>query len=131
MIITTAATIAGHRIVSTIGLVRGTTVRSRHVGRDLMAGLKTIVGGEVVSYTAMMEDARSEALQRLIADAEAHGANAVTDLRFSTAAVMSGAAEVLAYGTAVTVEPDSAPKRSPTGESSGRGSCIRSGTIGP
>lgn len=105
MIITTAVAVAGHRIVRTFGLVRGTTVRSRHVGRDIMAGLKTIVGGEIASYTAMMEDARSEALQRLITDAEAHGANAVTDLRFSTAAVMSGAAEVLAYGTAVTVEP--------------------------
>jgi hypothetical protein len=62
-----------------IGLVRGTTVRSRHVGRDIMAGLKTIVGGEIASYTAMMEDARAEALQRLIADAEARGANAVTE----------------------------------------------------
>lgn len=106
MIITTAATIAGHRIARTIGLVRGTTVRSRHVGRDIMAGLKTIVGGEIASYTTMMEEARGEALQRLIADAEAHGANAVTDLRFSTAAIMSGGAEVLAYGTAVTVEPE-------------------------
>ena len=106
MIITTAATIAGHRIARTIGLVRGTTVRSRHVGRDIMAGLKTIVGGEIASYTTMMEEARGEALQRLIADAEAHGANAVTDLRFSTAAIMSGAAEVLAYGTAVTVAPE-------------------------
>ncbi len=106
MIIATAATIAGHRIVRTIGLVRGTTVRSRHVGRDLMAGLKTIVGGEIASYTTMMEEARAEALQRLVADAEARGANAITDLRFSTAAVMSGAAEVLAYGTAVTVAPE-------------------------
>ena len=79
MIITTAATIAGRRIANTIGLVRGTTVRSRHVGRDIMAGLKTIVGGEIASYTAMMEDARAEALQRLIADAEARGANAVTE----------------------------------------------------
>ena len=105
MIVTTAATIAGHRIVRTFGLVRGTTVRSRHVGRDIMAGLKTIVGGEIASYTTMMEDARTEALQRLVADAEAQGANAVTDLRFSTSAVMSSAAEVLAYGTAVTVEP--------------------------
>ena len=105
MIVTTAATIAGHRIVRTFGLVRGTTVRSRHVGRDIMAGLKTIVGGEIASYTTMMEDARTEALQRLVADADAQGANAVTDLRFSTSAVMSGAAEVLAYGTAVTVEP--------------------------
>ena len=106
MIVTTAATIAGQRIVRTLGLVRGTTVRSRHVGRDIMAGLKTIVGGEIASYTTMMEEARGEALQRLIADAEAQGANAVTDLRFSTAAIMSGAAEVLAYGTAVTSEPE-------------------------
>ena len=82
MIITTAATIAGRRIVNTIGLVRGNTVRARHAGRDIMAGLKTLVGGEIVSYTEMMEEARREAVQRLIADAEGQGANAVTDVRF-------------------------------------------------
>ena len=105
MIITTAATIAGRRIVNTIGLVRGNTVRARHAGRDIMAGLKTLVGGEIVSYTEMMEEARREAVERLIADAEGQGANAVTDVRFSTASIMGGAAEILAYGTAVVTEP--------------------------
>ncbi len=106
MILTTAAAIAGHRVVKTIGLVRGNTVRSRHVGRDLMAGFKTIVGGEIASYTTMMEDARAEAVARLIADAEQRGANAVTDVRFTTSAIMSGASEILAYGTAAVVEPE-------------------------
>ena len=105
MILTTAAAIAGHRVVETLGLVRGNTVRSRHVGRDLMAGFKTIVGGEIASYTTMMEDARAEAVARLIADAEQRGANAVTDVRFTTSAIMSGASEILAYGTAAVVEP--------------------------
>ena len=104
MIITTAAAIAGQRIVETIGLVRGNTVRSRHAGRDIMAGLKTLVGGEIASYTTMMEDARREAVQRLIADAEAQGANAVTDVRLTTASIMSSAAEILAYGTAVVTD---------------------------
>lgn len=106
MILTTAAAVAGQRVVKTIGLVRGNTVRSRHVGRDLMAGLKTIVGGEIESYTTMMEDARAEAVARLTADAEQRGANAVTDVRFTTSAIMSGASEILAYGTAVVVEPE-------------------------
>ena len=105
MIITTAATIAGRRVVNTIGLVRGNTVRARHAGRDIMAGLKTLVGGEIVSYTQMMEEARREAVERLIADAEGQGANAVTDVRLTTAAIMGGAAEILAYGTAVVTEP--------------------------
>ena len=105
MILTTAAAIAGHRVVETLGLVRGNTVRSRHVGRDLMAGFKTIVGGEIASYTTMMEDARAEAVARLIADAEQRGANAVADVRFTTSAIMSGASEILAYGTAAVVEP--------------------------
>lgn len=106
MILTTSASVAGQRVVKTIGLVRGNTVRSRHVGRDLMAGLKTIVGGEIASYTTMMDDARAEAVARLTADAERRGANAVTDVRFTTSAIMSGASEILAYGTAVVVEPE-------------------------
>lgn len=106
MILTTSASVAGQRVVKTIGLVRGNTVRSRHVGRDLMAGFKTIVGGEIASYTTMMDDARAEAVARLTADAERRGANAVTDVRFTTSAIMSGASEILAYGTAVVVEPE-------------------------
>ena len=106
MTVTTSASIAGQRVVTTLGLVRGNTVRSRHVGRDIMAGFKTIVGGEIASYTTMMDDARAEALNRLIADAEGRGANAVTDVRFTTSAIMSGASEILTYGTAVVIEPE-------------------------
>ena len=106
MIITANASIPGHQIVKTIGLVRGNTVRSRHLGRDIMAGFKTMVGGEIVSYTAMMEEARSEAVDRLIADAKNKGANAVTDVRFTTASIMSGAYEILSYGTGVLVETE-------------------------
>ena len=106
MILTTAAAIAGHHVVKTMGLVRGNTVRSRHVGRDIMAGLKTMVGGEIESYTAMMDDARAQAVERLTAEARERGANAVTDVRFTTSAIMSGASEILAYGTAVVVEAE-------------------------
>lgn len=106
MILTTAAAIAGHRVVKTMGLVRGNTVRSRHVGRDIMAGLKTMVGGEIESYTTMMDDARAQAVERLTAEARERGANAVTDVRFTTSAIMSGASEILAYGTAVVVEAE-------------------------
>ncbi len=106
MILTTAAAIAGHRVVKTMGLVRGNTVRSRHVGRDIMAGFKTMVGGEIESYTTMMDDARAEAVARLTADAQERGANAVTDVRFTTSAIMSGASEILVYGTAVVVEAE-------------------------
>jgi uncharacterized protein YbjQ (UPF0145 family) len=76
------------------------------MGRDIMAGFKTMVGGEIVSYTTMMDDARGEAVDRLAADAEKRGANAVTDIRFTTSAIMSGASEILSYGTAVVVEPE-------------------------
>lgn len=106
MILTTAAAIAGHRVVKTMGLVRGNTVRSRHVGRDIMAGFKTMVGGEIESYTTMMDDARAEAVARLTADAQERGANAVTDVRFTTSAIMSGASEILVYGTAVVVDAE-------------------------
>ena len=106
MIVTANASIPGHQIVKTIGLVRGNTVRSRHMGRDIMASFKTMVGGEIVSYTAMMEEARSEAVDRLIADAKNKGANAVTDVRFTTASIMSGACEILSYGTGVLVETE-------------------------
>lgn len=106
MILTTAAAVAGHRVVKTMGLVRGNTVRSRHVGRDIMAGLKTMVGGEIESYTTMMDDARAQAVERLTAEARERGANAVTDVRFTTSAIMSGASEILAYGTAVVVEAE-------------------------
>jgi uncharacterized protein YbjQ (UPF0145 family) len=104
MIIATTDTIPGHTITSTIGLVQGQTVRARHVGADMMAGLKTIVGGEIKGYSRLLAGAREEALQRMMQAAEAQGANGVVGVRFSTASVMQGAAEILAYGTAVVVE---------------------------
>ena len=104
MIITTADAIKGEEITKTIGLVKGSTIRARHLGRDIMAGLRGIVGGEVTEYTKMMAEAREEAIQRMIEDAEKKGANAVVGMRFSTSMIMQNAAEVLAYGTGVVLE---------------------------
>ena len=89
-----------------IGLARGNTIRARHVGRDIMAVLRTLVGGEVSEYTKLMAEAREQALDRMKADAERQGANAVVGVRFTTSVVLGGAAELLAYGTAVVVKPD-------------------------
>jgi len=104
MIITTTDAIAGKKVVLTIGWVKGNTIRARHIGKDIIAGLRGIVGGEIIEYTKMMSEAREEAIARLIEDAEAQGANAVIGLRFSTSLVMQNASEILAYGTAVVVE---------------------------
>ncbi|MDY6835365.1 MAG: YbjQ family protein [Chloroflexota bacterium] len=104
MIITTSESIEGKKIVKTIGLARGSTIRARHVGRDIMAALRNLVGGEVTDYTKMMAESREQAIQRMIEDAEKQGANAIVGLRFTTSMVMSQAAEILAYGTAVVVE---------------------------
>ncbi len=101
MIITTTDAIPGATIEETLGLVRGSTVRARHVGRDIMAGLRNIVGGEVTEYTKLMAEAREQSIQRMIDSAEAMGANAIVGTRFITAAVAQGAAEIVAYGTAV------------------------------
>jgi len=106
MIVATTDTVPGRRIVRTLGLVRGNTIRTRHLGKDLLAGLKNLVGGEVTEYTKMLAESREQALDRMIADAEALGANAVVGLRFTTASMMQGAAELLAYGTAVVVEEE-------------------------
>jgi len=103
MIVVTTEQIEGKRITETLGLVRGSTIRARHVGRDVMAGLRNIVGGEVKDYTVMLAQAREEAIQRMIEQAEKMGANAVVGTRFVTSMVMSGAAEMVAYGTAVKV----------------------------
>lgn len=103
MIVVTTEHIEGKRITETLGLVRGSTIRARHVGHDIMAGLRNIVGGEVKEYTVMLAQAREEALDRMIEQAEKMGANAVVGTRFVTAMVMSGAAEMVAYGTAVKV----------------------------
>jgi uncharacterized protein YbjQ (UPF0145 family) len=107
VIVTTSDTVGGHRIVRSLGLARGNTIRARHVGRDIMAFGRNIVGGEVSEYTKLLAEAREQAIDRMIAEAESLGANAIVTLRFSTAQVMAGAAELLAYGTAVVIEPES------------------------
>ena len=91
-----------------IGLVKGNSVRARHIGRDIMAQLRNLIGGEVTEYTKMIAEAREQAIDRLAAQAEANGANAVVGLRFVTSEVMEGAAELLAYGTAVVLAPEEA-----------------------
>ncbi len=104
MLVTTTHDVAGKRIARTIGLVRGNTIRARHVGRDFMAGLKNMIGGEISEYTKMIAECREEALDRMIAQAEENGANAVVGVRFATSEMMEHAAELLAYGTAVILE---------------------------
>jgi uncharacterized protein YbjQ (UPF0145 family) len=104
MIITTAERIQGKDIVKTVGLVKGSTIRARHLGKDIMAGLRGVVGGEVTEYTKMMAEAREEAIQRMVEDADWQGANAIIGVRFTTSMIMQNAAEVLAYGTGVVSE---------------------------
>jgi uncharacterized protein YbjQ (UPF0145 family) len=104
MIIVTSDNVPGRKIVKTLGLVRGNTIRARHLGRDIMAGLKNIVGGEIEEYTKMLAESREQSIDRMTEAAEEMGANAVVCLRFTTSAIMGGAAELLAYGTAVVVE---------------------------
>ena len=106
MIITTSEDISGKKIVRVLGLVRGNTIRARHLGKDILAGLKTIVGGEISEYTKLIAESREQALDRMTAEAKSLGANAVVMMRFSTSQVMSGAAELLAYGTAVVIEDE-------------------------
>ena len=104
MIVTNIETVPGKAITKHLGLVSGNTVRSKHAGRDLMAGLKNIFGGELKGYTELLTESREEAVQRMIEQAKAVGANAVVNVRFSTSSVAAGAAELYAYGTAVFVE---------------------------
>ena len=104
MILSNTETVPGKEIVEILGLARGSTVRARNIGRDIFAGLKNIVGGEIEEYTKLQAHAREQALQRLIQDAAALGADAVVNIRFTTAMVMQGAAEILAYGTAVKLK---------------------------
>jgi uncharacterized protein YbjQ (UPF0145 family) len=106
MIIVTTDSIEGKRIIKVLGLVRGNTIRARHIGKDILAGLKGIVGGEIAEYTKMVADSREQCLDRLTEEAESLGANAVVALRFTTASMMQGAAELLAYGTAVLIEDE-------------------------
>ncbi len=105
MLITTQDQLEGHHIKSTLGMVQGSTIRARHIGTDILAGLRNIVGGEVHEYTKMLAESREQALDRMKIEADELGANAIVCMRFTTSTIMSGMAEFLAYGTAVIVEP--------------------------
>jgi uncharacterized protein YbjQ (UPF0145 family) len=104
MIVTNLELIPGRRIVAHYGIVQGSTVRAKHVGKDIFASLKNIVGGELKGYTELMQEARDEAVERMIAEAQSMGANAVLNVRFATTSIAVGAAEILAYGSAVRLD---------------------------
>ena len=106
MLVVTSPEIPGRKIVRTLGLVCGNTIRARHVGKDIMAGLRNLVGGEVVEYGKLLSESREQALDRMKAKAEKLGANAVISLQFQTSVIMGGAAEMMAYGTAVVIEDE-------------------------
>jgi uncharacterized protein YbjQ (UPF0145 family) len=105
MLMTTQDCFEDRPIVKTLGLVRGNTIRSRHLGKDILAGLRALVGGEITEYTKMLAEAREQSLDRMVAEAKRLGADAIVAVRFVTAPVMQGAAELLAYGTAVKLGP--------------------------
>jgi uncharacterized protein YbjQ (UPF0145 family) len=107
MILTTLQSLPGYRIVRVIGLVKGNTIRARDIGRDFIAVLKNITGGEIEEYTKMIAESREQAIDRLVNEADNLNADAVIGVRFGTTSVMNGAAEILAYGTAVVIEPES------------------------
>ena len=104
MIIATSSNIVGKEITKTYGVVRGNTVRARHLGKDIVAGLKTLVGGEIQEYTKLMAESREQSIDRMVGEAKALGGNAIVDSRFATSYIMSNVAEILVYGTAVYVE---------------------------
>lgn len=104
MLLSTTYSIHGKKIVKHLGLVRGNTIRARHLGRDIMAILRNIVGGEITDYTKMIAESREQAIDRMVEEAQKLGANAIIGLRFSTTEVMQGAAEIMVFGTAVVVE---------------------------
>src|SRR5690606_10727167 len=104
MIVVTTEHIPGKRVMRVLGLVRGNTIRARHVGRDIVAALRNLAGGEVLEYTKLLAEEREQAVDRMLEEAAALGANAVIGVRFGTSMIMSGAAEMLCYGTAVVVE---------------------------
>jgi uncharacterized protein YbjQ (UPF0145 family) len=106
MIVSNIEQIPGKRIVRHLGLVNGNTVRAKNVGRDIMAGLKNLVGGELKGYTELLTESRNMALERMVQEAQALGANAVLNVRFSTSTISQGAAELMAYGTAVVLEDE-------------------------
>ena len=105
MILVTTPDIPGSRVTQTLGLVRGSTIRARHIGKDVMAVLRNMAGGEVKEYTKMLAESREQAIDRMVEEAQALGADAIVGLRFQTSMVMSGAAEMLCYGTAVLLVP--------------------------
>ena len=104
MIVTTTDEVPGRRVASVLGLVRGNTIRARHIGHDIGAVMRHVVGGEIREYTKMMAESREQSIDRMIEEAEGLGANAIVGMRFTTSMIMSGAAEILAYGTAVVLE---------------------------
>ncbi len=104
MLLSTQDELADYEIVQTLGMVMGNTIRARHVGKDIMASLRTLVGGEITEYTKMLAESREQALDRMMGAARTRGADAVLGVRFTTSAVMQGAAELLAYGTAVKIK---------------------------
>ena len=106
MIIVTTTDIQGSEIKNTLGMVRGSSIRSRHIGQDIMAVLRNITGGEVTEYTKMLAEAREQALDRMIVEAAGLGANGIVSLAFTTSVIMGGAAEMMAYGTAVVIEDE-------------------------
>lgn len=105
MLLSNLESVPGHQILKHLDVVYGSTVRSKHVGRDLMASLKNIVGGELTGYTELLEESRQEAMDRMIAKAQQLGANAIVGIRFSTSNIAQGASELFVYGTAVVVQP--------------------------
>lgn len=108
MIVTNIELIPGRRVLRHLGMVTGSTVRAKHAGKDIMAGFKNIFGGELTAYTELMQEAREEAMQRMVAQAKAIGANAVINVRFSTSSITAGAAELFVYGTAVVLDEPAA-----------------------
>lgn len=106
MIVTTTPEIAGMKVVRTLGLVRGSSIRARHIGKDIMAFLRNLAGGEIHEYTKMLAEAREQAIDRMLEEADALEANAVLATRFQTSMIQAGAAEMLCYGTAVVIEPE-------------------------
>jgi len=104
MLLATTDEIPGKKIVKHLGLVRGNTIRARHIGKDILAGLRNLVGGEVTEYTKLMAESREQAIDRMVENGKELGANAIVAIRFSTSEVMKSAAEILVYGTAVVVE---------------------------
>lgn len=106
MIIVTTLDVQNYKTIKTLGMVKGNTIRARHLGRDIAAVFRGIVGGEITDYTKMLAESREQSIDRMILDAETLGANAIIGVRFTTSSMMQGAAELLVYGTAVVIEPD-------------------------